>query len=181
MSPRSLSMLVIGGARSGKSRYAGDLALRSRLAPVLVATALALDTEMTERIARHRGERGSKWRVIEEPLELAACLATEAGPDRILVIDCLTLWLTNWMLAGRDEAAAIAGLTGALARAAGPVILVSTEVGAGIVPDNDLARRFRDAQGRLNQAVAEACERVSFVCAGLPLVLKPAPEPDQPF
>jgi adenosylcobinamide kinase/adenosylcobinamide-phosphate guanylyltransferase len=181
MSPRCLSILVIGGARSGKSRHAGELALRSGLAPVLVATAQGLDAEMEQRIARHREERAPGWQVIEEPLELAACLAAEAGPGRILVVDCLTLWLTNWMLAGRDDDAVVSTLTGALAQLAGPVILVSNEVGAGIVPDNELARRFRDAQGRLNQAVASACDRVTLVCAGLPLVLKPAPAPEQPF
>ena len=151
MSPRCLSMLVIGGARSGKSRHAAERAAGSGLEPVLVATAQALDTEMALRIARHRIERAPGWRVIEEPLALAECLAAESSRARILVVDCLTLWLTNWILAGRDEAQAIESLIRFLASPAGPIILVSNEVGSGIVPDNALARHFRDAQGRLNQ------------------------------
>lgn len=170
--PRSL--LVLGGARSGKSRYALQLAESSGKAPVLIATASAGDTEMMERIAKHRAERKANWRTIEEEIDLVGALAREAQEDRIVVVDCLTLWLSNLLLKDKDLAAAGENLAAALATLKGPVIFVSNEVGLGIVPDNALARRFRDAQGRLNHELASACETVVFIAAGLPLQLKPS-------
>lgn len=168
------SLLVLGGARSGKSRYAQQRAEALAGDRVFVATAQALDTEMAERIARHRSDRGDRWRTIEAPLALAPVIAAEASADRVLLVDCLTLWVSNLLLADRAVEPAVAELLAALAAARGPVILVANEVGLGIVPDNALARRFRDAAGWVNQAVAAAADEVQFLAAGLPLTLKPA-------
>jgi adenosylcobinamide kinase/adenosylcobinamide-phosphate guanylyltransferase len=165
-------VLVIGGQRSGKSRYAEGLVVASGLAPVYVATAAAGDGEMATRIAMHRARRGANWRTVEEPLDLAAALLRESGPGFHVLADCLTVWLSNVMGAERDVAAETDGLVAALARVTGPVVLVSNEVGLGIVPDNALARRFADELGILNQRLAEAVDRVVLVAAGLPLVLK---------
>ena len=168
-------LLVLGGARSGKSRFAEAEAIASGLDKVYVATASAWDDEMRARIARHRADRADAgWRTIEEPLALVEALARESAPDRVLLVDCLTLWLSNVMLDGRDSGTACDRLATLLPELAGPVIFVSNEVGSGIVPDNALGRAFRDAQGRLNQAMATACGRVVLVIAGLPLWLKPA-------
>lgn len=177
MSPVSppLVELVLGGARSGKTGLALERAEASGLAPVMVATAEAHDDEMRARIAAHRAERGPAWSTVEETRDLVGVLGREAGPGRILVVDCLTLWLTNLMFAEADVEAEIERLVAALAAVAGPVILVSNEVGLGIVPENALARRFRDLQGRANRRVAAAAGRVTFVAAGLPLVLKDRP------
>lgn len=169
----SRSLLVLGGARSGKSRYAQRRAEASGLAPILVATAEASDAEMAARIARHAADRDTRWRVIEEPVALGSTLRREAAPDRILVVDCVTLWLSNLFLRGRDPCAETLGLVETVVDLGGPVIFVSNEVGGGIVPDNPLARTFRDAQGSLNQALAEACDSVVLTIAGLPLPLKP--------
>ena len=163
--------LVLGGARSGKSRFAENLVARSGLRPVLIATAEAGDAEMAARIAAHRARRGPGWTAVEEPLELAGALAAVAAGQAALV-DCLTLWLANLMAAGRDVDAARRGLAAALPGLAAPAVLVSNEVGQGIVPDNALARRFRDAAGLLHQDVAAAADRVWFVVAGLPQRLK---------
>lgn len=169
-------LLVIGGARSGKStfaqRSAEARAAGDRLESVFVATAHAYDEEMAERIAAHVAARDVRWRTLEAPYELAAAIAEHATATRVVLVDCLTLWLTNRMLRGDDFEAAGTALVDSLAAATGPVVLVSNEVGWGIVPDNALARRFRDAQGRLNQAVAAACDCVVMVAAGLPLALK---------
>ena len=167
-------LLVLGGARSGKSRYAQQRAEALAGERVFVATAQALDAEMAERIARHRSDRGDRWHTIEAPLALAPVIVAEASADRVLLVDCLTLWVSNLLLADRPIEPAIAELRAALAAARGPVILVANEVGLGIVPDNALARRFRDAAGRVNQAVAAAADEVQFLAAGLPLTLKPA-------
>jgi adenosylcobinamide kinase/adenosylcobinamide-phosphate guanylyltransferase len=172
MTDRPTISLVLGGARSGKSAFAQERAEASGLEPVYVATAQAFDDEMTDRIARHRADRDARWRTVEAPLELAAMIAAEAAATRILLVDCLTLWLSNVMLADRDVDAAQHDLLTALGQAGGPLILVSNEVGLGIVPENALARRFRDAAGRLNQAVAAASGQVTFVAAGLPLRLR---------
>jgi adenosylcobinamide kinase / adenosylcobinamide-phosphate guanylyltransferase len=136
------------------------------------ATAEAGDAEMAERIAAHRARRGPFWRTVEEPLALSPVIATETTPERPLLIDCLTLWLSNLLLAPKpiDEEADM--LCGALRLAAGPVVLVANEVGLGLVPETPLGRQFRDAAGRLNQQVAALADRVVFVAAGLPLVLK---------
>lgn len=175
------SLLVLGGARSGKSQYAQKLAEGSGRHPTLIATAEAHDVEMAARIARHAAERGPTWAVVEEPVGLAGALRREASADRIVVVDCVTLWLSNLLLQQADLAAATRELARSVGQLAGPVIFVSNEVGGGIVPENALARSFRDAQGWLNQALAEACEAVILISAGLPLQLKPASEPKLRF
>ena len=173
--------LVLGGARSGKSRFAQAQAEASFLEPTLIATAQGLDDEMTERIARHRAERGGRWRVVEEPYDLVAALMRSAAPERAVVVDCLTLWLSNLMHAGADPTQQGEALAALIASLPGEVFFVSNEVGLGLVPDNPLGRAFRDAQGRLNQRLAQACARVVFVAAGLPLTLKnDTPAPFQP-
>lgn len=165
--------LVLGGARSGKSSHAEALVRATGLSRIYLATAAAHDAEMAERIARHRTDRAADgWRTVEEELDLAGILAVEARPDRAVLVECLTLWLSNLMLAGRDVPAEQQRLLAALHAAAGPVMLVANEVGLGLVPETPLGRAFRDAQGRLNQAVAALADRVVFVAAGLPLVLK---------
>ncbi|MDQ6704233.1 MAG: bifunctional adenosylcobinamide kinase/adenosylcobinamide-phosphate guanylyltransferase [Pseudomonadota bacterium] len=175
------SLLILGGARSGKSRYAQRLAEASRLSPVLIATAQAHDAEMATRIARHAALRDARWTVVEEPVALAVALLREARKDRIVVVDCATLWLSNRLLQDDNLAAATQDLAQSVAGLAGPVIFVSNEAGCGIVPENPLARAFRDAQGLLNQALAEACEAVVLVSAGIALRLKPAREPNFRF
>lgn len=161
--------LVIGGARSGKSRLAERLAVKSGLARSYIATAEPWDDEMRARIAAHKADRGPDWHTIEAPRDLAAALSGLRG---VVVIDCLTLWLTNVMLADGDVASEMTSLITALALCPAKVIAVSNEVGWSIVPENALARRFRDEQGRLNQRVAEAAGLVTAVMAGLPMVLK---------
>jgi len=165
-------VLVLGGQRSGKSRYAEQLVRASGLSPVYLATAAAGDGEMRERITAHRARRVEGWRTVEEPLDLAGALARETGEGFHVLVDCLTLWLTNVMGAERSVDEQTGRLLDVLARVTGPVVLVSNEVGSGIVPDNALARRFADALGTLNQRVAAAVDRVVLVAAGLPLVLK---------
>ena len=170
-------ILVLGGARSGKSRYAQGLLGTSQRQQVMIATAEAGDGERAARIAAHRAERPAGWITVECPLDLAPCLTAQAAPDRVLLVDCLTLWLSNLFMAERNIEAQSLILLQALASLQGPVVLVSNEVGGGIVPESALGRAFRDAQGRLNQQVAQACDRVVLVSAGLPLQLKPAPLP----
>lgn len=164
--------LVLGGARSGKSRYGETLVEKAAVRALYLATAEARDGEMAERIRDHRARRGERWTTIEEPLALADRLVTEARPDRPILVDCLTLWLANLMEAGRELGAESDALMASLARLAGPVVLIANEVGLGIVPENALARAFRDQAGRLNQRIAAAADRVVFVAAGLPLILK---------
>ncbi len=172
MSQDFRTCLILGGARSGKTRRALSLAEGSGATPVYIATAQAFDAEMAERIALHKAERGPHWRSVEAPLDLPEAICHAAQPDAVLLIDCLTLWLSNLTFAERDIAGATAALVTALNDAPGPVLVVSNEVGLGIVPENALARRFRDDQGRLNQTVAAAVDRVEFIAAGLPLTLK---------
>jgi adenosylcobinamide kinase / adenosylcobinamide-phosphate guanylyltransferase len=172
------SLLVLGGARSGKSAYAQRLAEAHGPERLYLATAAAGDEEMAARIARHRADRGQGWRTFEEPLEIATALLTHAQADRVVVVDCLTLWLSNLMLAGRDPGHALTVLADAMGRLMGPAILVSNEVGMGIVPDHKLGREFRDWQGRANREIGAACDVVMLVAAGLPLQLKPAATPN---
>jgi adenosylcobinamide kinase/adenosylcobinamide-phosphate guanylyltransferase len=164
--------LVLGGARSGKSGFAERLVLSAARTPVYVATAEAWDYEMRERIARHRGAReGSGWRTVEAPRDVAGVLA-DASPDEAVLVDCATLWLTNHLLAEADLDMQTEALLKAVASCAAPVVIVSNEVGWSIVPENALARAFRDAQGRLNQRLGAQAGLVVAVMAGLPLVLK---------
>lgn len=163
--------LVLGGARSGKSRHAQALAEATGLRRTYLATAEARDEEMAARIAQHQADRGEGWQTLEAPLDMPEALGRIAESDVVLV-DCLTLWLTNVMLGDRDVETETEALVAALAAARQPVILVSNEVGLGLVPETPLGRAFRDAQGRLNQRMAEEVEEVRFVAAGLPLVLK---------
>jgi adenosylcobinamide kinase/adenosylcobinamide-phosphate guanylyltransferase len=163
---------VLGGARSGKTRHALELAEAGAGRLLYLATAEARDAEMRARIERHRTERGPRWQTVEEPLDLPGTLAAEAGCGTTVLVDCLTLWLSNLMEAGRNPAAEADRLARLLPTLDGRVILVSNEVGLGIVPDTALARRFRDEAGRMNQAVARAAERVLLVVAGLPLTVK---------
>jgi adenosylcobinamide kinase / adenosylcobinamide-phosphate guanylyltransferase len=162
--------LVLGGARSGKSRFAEGLLADRAGKRVYLATAEPGDAEMQARIRQHRERRGPGWRTVEAPLDIVPVL--QSVKEDAVLLDCLTLWLSNLMAAGRDVEAAGAGLRAALAEAQAPVVLVSNEVGLGIVPDNALARDFRDRAGRLNQAIAAAAARVYFLAAGLPVLLK---------
>jgi adenosylcobinamide kinase/adenosylcobinamide-phosphate guanylyltransferase len=171
------SLLILGGARSGKSAYAEKLAAAYGTERLYLATAMAGDEEMTMRIARHQRDRGQGWTTLEEPLEIATALATQAWAGRVVVVDCLTLWLSNLILAGRDPGPAVAMLADAIQGLAGPTIFVSNEVGMGLVPDNKLGREFRDWQGRANREIGAACDAVIFVAAGFPLQLKPATTP----
>lgn len=166
--------LILGGARSGKSRLAEArlLAAAQTGAPLYIATAQPFDDEMTARIAAHRAQRADAgWRTVEAPLALAEALG-KAPPEARVLIDCLTLWLSNHLLAGSDLPSEAAGLARAVAAHRGPLIAVANEVGLGIVPENALARRFRDEAGRLNQQLAAQAGRVILVTAGLPLILK---------
>lgn len=169
-------VLVIGGARSGKSAFAQAAvetrATRDGLERVFIATAEAFDDEMGARIAAHVAARDASWRTVDAPRDLAAALRAEARAGHVVLVDCLTLWLSNCLLHGDDVEAASEDLARALMATPGPVVMVSNEVGWGIVPENALARRFRDAQGRLNQIVAATCATVVLVAAGLPLALK---------
>ena len=172
VSPLPRLTLVLGGARSGKSRYAESLIESRPGAWIYLATAEPGDREMAARIRAHQERRGRRWRTIEAPLELASALSDAAAPDNAVLVDCLTLWLANVIAAGRDAEAETGALTRALGALAGPAVLVSNEVGLGIVPDNALARRFRDLAGGLHQAVGEVAQSVVFLAAGLPLHLK---------
>jgi adenosylcobinamide kinase / adenosylcobinamide-phosphate guanylyltransferase len=168
--------LVLGGARSGKSRYAERLVLGSGLAPVYVATAEALDAEMAARIAEHRARRGAHWHTIEEPLDLAATLRRECAPQRAVLVDCLTLWLSNLLGAGQPVRPEMEALLAALAALPGVLVLVSNEVGQGVVPTAALARAFIDHAGWLHQRIAEQADVVVLMAAGLPLHLKTPPD-----
>lgn len=163
---------VLGGARSGKSVFAEKLVLESGLQRVYVATAQAWDEEMRARIDTHKSRRQTLWQTVEEPLELPAVLQREARQGRAILVDCLTLWVTNLMLAEQPVADRFASLYDALRQCEGLVVLVTNEVGLGIVPENQMARDFRDHAGSLHQQVAAIADQVDFVAAGLPLRLK---------
>ena len=168
-------VLVLGGQRSGKSRYAENLVAAGGRRLVYLATATPGDGEMQERIAAHRARRGEgRWHTVEEPLDLPDALMRAARADTAVLVDCLTLWLTNLMAAERNVEEESGRLTAALEKIAGPVVIVSNEVGSGIIPENALARRYADELGTLNRRVAEAVDTVVLVTAGMPLLLKPA-------
>ncbi|MFZ1813742.1 MAG: bifunctional adenosylcobinamide kinase/adenosylcobinamide-phosphate guanylyltransferase [Rhizobiaceae bacterium] len=171
-SARAQVTLVLGGARSGKSAYAEELVSASGLERVYIATGRAFDTEMEQRIALHRQRRESLWTTVEEPFDLAGVIGREVSRSRCLLVDCLTLWVTNLMLEGKAVEKEVDRLAETLAQVTGPVVVVSNEVGLGIVPDNAMAREFRDLAGHANQRVARIAQRAIFVAAGLPLVLK---------
>ena len=166
--------LFLGGARSGKSRLAQAAAEAVPGTLTYIATATAGDDEMADRIRRHRADRGPRWRTVEAPLALPAAIAdaTTTGSSAAMLVDCLTLWLSNLMLGNHAIDAATADLIAAIRAARQPLFLVSNEVGLGIVPDHPLGRRFRDAAGRLNQQVAAAVDHVDFVAAGLSMRMK---------
>lgn len=165
-------IFVLGGARSGKSSYAEGLVEASRLKPIYLATGRAFDSEMEKRIDIHRARRPGGWQTIEEPLALVAALARYSSPDCFVLVDCLTLWLTNLMLEDRDLKSELAALIDFLPQLKGPVVFVSNEVGLGIVPDNQMARNFRDHAGLLHQDIASCSDEVYFMAAGLPLKMK---------
>jgi adenosylcobinamide kinase/adenosylcobinamide-phosphate guanylyltransferase len=165
-------VLLVGGARSGKSRLAQARAESLAGELVYIATGQPFDAEMTERIARHQLDRGPRWRTVESPLDLPGAIAHESAAERVLLVDCLTLWLSNLMLGDHDTSGATGRLLEALTEQSGTVLLVSNEVGMGIVPDNALARRFRDEAGRLNQDVAQVADEVLLVAAGLAIRMK---------
>jgi adenosylcobinamide kinase/adenosylcobinamide-phosphate guanylyltransferase len=161
--------LVLGGARSGKSRHAEALIAAHPAPWTYVATAQAFDEEMRDRIGEHRARRDGGWHTLEAPIDLPEAIRAAQGP---VLVDCLTLWLTNLMLGDHIRATAFVELEAAIHDAPGPVVLVSNEVGLSIVPENALARAFRDEQGRLNQHMARIADRVIFMVAGLPMVVK---------
>jgi adenosylcobinamide kinase/adenosylcobinamide-phosphate guanylyltransferase len=163
--------LVLGGASSGKSTFAEKLILNTGLAPVYIATAQVFDAEMAAKIAHHQDKRGAGWNTIEEPIAVANVL-TKVNVDQAVLLDCATLWLTNIILGEHDLEQHSAKLIAAFKSCSAPIVVVSNEVGQGIVPDNALSRRFRNAQGMLNQEIAAQADAVIAVMAGLPLVLK---------
>ncbi|MBY5853024.1 bifunctional adenosylcobinamide kinase/adenosylcobinamide-phosphate guanylyltransferase [Rhizobium ruizarguesonis] len=168
----SNTVFILGGARSGKSRFAEDLVTATGLDRHYLATGRAWDEEMQARIAQHKVDRGPSWVTHEEPLDLVGKLTAIDGEGRIVLIDCLTLWVTNLMMEERDMAAEFAGLADFLPAAKARLVFVSNEVGLGIVPDNRMARDFRDHAGRLHQSIAAKAAEVYFIAAGLSLKMK---------
>jgi adenosylcobinamide kinase/adenosylcobinamide-phosphate guanylyltransferase len=166
------TVFVLGGARSGKSAFAERLAAESGLQRHYIATGRAWDEEMTARIAHHRQTRGDDWKTHEEPLDLVGALRQFDAGNNVILVDCLTLWVTNLMMDGRDMAEEFSALAEHVAEAAARLILVSNEVGLGIVPENRMARDFRDHAGRVHQLIAGKAREVYFVAAGLPLKMK---------
>lgn len=176
---KPMQTLILGGARSGKSRYAEQLALNSQKSVVYIATAQAHDAEMQTRIVHHQASRPAEWLTIEEPLALAAPLETYAQPESIVLVDCLTLWLTNLLCLEDSEQRLKTELTAlyqVLPRLKGEIILVSNETGLGVVPLGELTRRYVDEAGRMHQCLAAQMQRVIFMIAGLPRVLKASGE-----
>ncbi len=166
------AFLVLGGARSGKTAFGMRLATEHKLEKWMVATAEAGDPEMKARIARHRAERGDDWHVVEEPVDLLGALKRIARRDRVVLVDCLTIWLSNLFMKECDHGLELDRLAFWLDRSNDPLIFISNELGLGLVPETSLGRAFRDAHGLMNQTLATACDQVTFVAAGLPLVLK---------
>lgn len=166
-------VLVLGGARSGKTAFAERLAMRAGSRPAYLATAEALDGEMRDRVASHQASRAQKFATIEEPLALSDALLTASVNHDVILVDCLTLWITNMLVANEDVAKHVSELSATLVQLkAAKIVLVSNEVGLGIVPDNAMARTFRDLAGSAHQRLAEICDDVYFVAAGLPMTLK---------
>jgi adenosylcobinamide kinase/adenosylcobinamide-phosphate guanylyltransferase len=174
-----MKALILGGVRSGKSRYAAELARAQAYPVTLIATARILDEEMAARIEAHRMSRPSDWIVVEEPLQLAAALIANASPTRTVIVECLTLWLTNLLCCEDPQALAreSARLLEVFPKLSGPCVLVTNEVGFGITPTNALARRFADEAGTLHQKLAAMCDSVVLMAAGLPLTVKAMPVP----
>ncbi|MBL8906817.1 MAG: bifunctional adenosylcobinamide kinase/adenosylcobinamide-phosphate guanylyltransferase [Rhizobiales bacterium] len=171
------SLLVLGGARSGKSAYAESRAAAHAGDKIYIATAEVTDAEMGERIRHHQDRRGKGWLTVEAPLDLSAALRELDAPNRVILIDCVTVWINNLIFHDRAVEPAVADFCAALSQAEGKIIMVSNEVGFGIVPENVLARRFRDLAGRANQSIAATADEVVLVVAGLPLTMKrSAPE-----
>jgi len=164
--------LILGGARSGKSQFAEQIVLQSGKNPVYIATAQSFDAEMQQKIERHQTRRGKDWQLIEVPFELVEAIENVGRSDKIILVDCLTLWLSNLILMERDVEEEGRRLCNLVAQPPSDLILVSNEVGLSIVPDNVLARRFRDANGLINQYIAAVAKKVYLVTAGLPLCLK---------
>lgn len=172
-----MTTLVLGGARSGKSHFAEEeaerwLAQHPAGERIYIATAQVFDNEMSDRVEQHKAQRGDNWRTIEEPLNLVDVLAAQMNNEKFILVDCLTLWLTNLLVNDSNTDEAIGALCDLLMDAKAEIVLVSNEVGLGIVPDNKLARKFRDIQGLANQRIAQSARRVVLITAGLPLVLK---------
>jgi adenosylcobinamide kinase/adenosylcobinamide-phosphate guanylyltransferase len=166
-------VLVLGGARSGKTAFAERLAMRSGSKPAYLATAEALDGEMRDRVASHKASRGQKFATIEEPVALSDALLTASVKHDVILVDCLTLWITNLLMAEEDVSQHVSELGATLVQLkTAKIVLVSNEVGLGIVPDNAMARTFRDLAGAAHQRLAEICDDVYFVAAGLPMTLK---------
>lgn len=173
-------VLVLGGARSGKTAFAERLALHAGTRPAYLATAEALDSEMRDRVDSHKAGRAARFTTIEESIALSAAILRASAKHDVILVDCLTLWITNLLIANEDVAKAVSELVAALVQIkAAKVILVSNEVGLGIVPDNAMARTFRDLAGSAHQRLAEICDDAYFIVAGLPLVLKGEP-PEAP-
>jgi len=170
----NMPILVLGGARSGKSAFAEKLLLESAQEKTYLATATSSDEEMASRIRLHRQNRGEAWHTVEEPIAIVECLKRETAEGRAVLLDCLTLWLSNLFMKGCDIDDALNQLAIFLKETRSPIVLVSNEIGLGLVPETKLGRNFRDAHGHLNQAVAAAVPTVIFVAAGLPLYLKGA-------
>jgi adenosylcobinamide kinase/adenosylcobinamide-phosphate guanylyltransferase len=164
--------LILGGARSGKSTLGEKIIAASGLDLVYIATSQIHDDEMRARIDHHQSRRGTEWATVEEPYDLERAITREARPGRAVLVDCLTLWVTNLMMAEADIAARSGSLRATIETLESPVVLISNEVGLGIVPDNKMARDFRDHAGRLHQDIAAAADTVYFVAAGLPLKMK---------
>lgn len=166
------AVLVLGGARSGKSRFAEDYVTATGLARHYLATGRAWDDEMKARIATHRTDRGPDWVTVEEPVDLVGALAAVDDAAHVVLVDCLTLWVTNLMMEERDMAAEFTALSEFVRSARAKLVFVSNEVGLGIVPENRMAREFRDHAGRLHQKIAADAAEVYFIAAGLPLKMK---------
>lgn len=172
MTQHPRTILVLGGARSGKSRHAQALAESMATERIFIATGQAFDDEMRERVARHQADRDASWRTIEAPIALPQAIRDHGNKSAVLLVDCLTLWLSNLLLADADLDAAGDDLVSAIGEGSAAMLFVANEVGFGIVPDNALARRFRDAAGRLNQRLAAECDATDLVVAGIPLRLR---------